>query len=155
MVYKIFIAVIVLVGLGAGVYFVSSTVAVDTVSTPQEILSESISSTSVVLLETVSVKEFATYIEGYDVTRIDVRTSEEFVVGHIENSFNIDFYAEDFTEQLEVLDHNASYAIYCHSGNRSGQTLAIMREQGFTDVVNLDGGIVAWTSVGQKLCVEC
>ena len=40
------------------------------------------------------------------------------------------------------------YLLYCRSGNRSGQALAIMEELGFLDVADIDGGIVAWDDAG-------
>ena len=41
------------------------------------------------------------------------------------------------TIEIEKLDKSKSYKLYCRSGNRSGQTLKIMKELGFKDVENL------------------
>lgn len=76
---------------------------------------------------------------------LDVRTQEEFNDGHLEGAIMIDFYGDDFTEQLAQLDPEVPYLLYCRSGNRSGQTTSIMRDLGFLDVADIDGGIVAWT----------
>ena len=83
-----------------------------------------------------------------DLVILDVRTSEEFAEGHLEGATMIDFYRDDFAEQLAELDPDRPYLIYCRSGNRSGQTRAIMDELGFTDVADVDGGIIAWTGAG-------
>ncbi len=86
-----------------------------------------------------------------DLVVLDVRTPEEYDTGKIEDAVNIDFYAEDFAAQLEELDRDAPYFVYCRSGNRSATTIETMRELGFTDVHELDGGIVAWTEAGLPL----
>ena len=83
-----------------------------------------------------------------DLIVLDVRTPEEFQDGHLDDATMIDFYRDDFRAQLENLDKYAPYLLYCRSGNRSGQTRAIMEELGFTDVADVDGGIVAWVEAG-------
>jgi rhodanese-related sulfurtransferase len=79
---------------------------------------------------------------------LDVRTPEEFAEGHLEGAVLADFYAADFAEQLAALDTDVPYLVYCRSGNRSGQALGVMEQLGFTSVVDIDGGIVAWTDAG-------
>ncbi len=83
-----------------------------------------------------------------DLVVLDVRTPEEFQAGHLEGAIMIDFYEPDFADQLAELDPDVPYLLYCRSGNRSGQTVDIMRDLGFADVANVDGGIVAWTQAG-------
>lgn len=88
-----------------------------------------------------------------DMIVLDVRTPEEFAAGHLDGAVMIDFYAEDFAEQLAGLDPQASYLLYCRSGNRSGQTRELMADLGFADVADIDGGIVAWNDAGLSLAV--
>ncbi len=83
-----------------------------------------------------------------DLVVLDVRTAEEYAEGHLADSEMIDFYRADFAEQIGELDPNVPYVVYCRSGNRSGQTVALMEELGFTDVTDVDGGIVAWSNAG-------
>ena len=75
---------------------------------------------------------------------LDVRTAEEFASGYIENAINIDYYSETFRDELNKLDKDKSYLIYCHSGNRSGKALDIMAELNFREVYNILGGIIDW-----------
>ena len=79
---------------------------------------------------------------------LDVRTDGEFAEGHLENAVQLDFYRDDFRDRLAELDPDVPYLLYCRSGNRSGHTLAIMEELGFSDVTDVDGGIVAWADAG-------
>lgn len=79
---------------------------------------------------------------------LDIRTPEEYAAGKIEGSTNIDFYATDFREQLDALDKDTHYLVYCNSGNRSGQSLSDFQDLGFARVDNLDTGIQGWYGAG-------
>lgn len=83
-----------------------------------------------------------------DLVILDVRTPEEFAAGHLEGAILVDFFDEDFAEQLAELDPDVPYLLYCNSGNRSGQTIPLLDELGFTDVADVDGGIQAWVDNG-------
>ncbi len=86
--------------------------------------------------------------ENIDFIILDVRTEPEYKSGHIENAENIDYYLEGFKDELEELDKNKTYLIYCASGNRSGKALKIMDEMGFQKAYNVLGGIKGWKSKG-------
>jgi len=76
---------------------------------------------------------------------LDVRTPEEFVISRIPNSINIDFYnPQIFMQEINKLDKNQSYYIYCRTGIRSANSCALMKELGFKKTFNLVGGIVDW-----------
>ena len=79
---------------------------------------------------------------------LDIRTPEEYNEGIIEGAINIDFYADDFAVQLDALDKDAHYVVYCRSGNRSGQANSTFEELGFTNVTEIDGGIANWYNEG-------
>ena len=83
-----------------------------------------------------------------DLVVLDVRTPQEFQEGHLEGAMMIDFYEADFKAQLAELDPNVPYLLYCRSGNRSGQTADIMTELGFSNVAEVQGGIISWTEAG-------
>lgn len=102
-------------------------------------------------LERVDIIDFKEAIaNGYTV--IDVRTPEEFADGSIAaDALNIDYYDEDFMTQMSTLPRDGEYAIYCRSGNRSGQALEAMQVMGFENVVELDGGIMTWASAGNDV----
>jgi len=80
---------------------------------------------------------------------LDVRTAEEFNRGHIDGAINIDYYADDFAQQLKGLDAETTYLVHCRSGGRSGRTLPILKSIGIKKLIHLDGGIKAWN--GAKL----
>ena len=87
-------------------------------------------------------------IESGDVEILDVRTPEEYAQGHIEGATLVDFYEPGFADRIAELDRDREYVVYCRSGNRSGQATAIMADQGFSTVNDVEGGIVAWEAAG-------
>ncbi len=82
---------------------------------------------------------------------IDVRTPAEFAEGHLDGAVNIDLQSAEFATSIAQLDPAGSYVLYCKSGNRAGQALTLMEDQGFTTVVNL--GDVASASVSTGLTI--
>jgi len=103
-------------------------------------------------LEDIGVQEAFELIQrnqgNQDFVIIDIRTPEEFNEGHLGNAFNIDFYSETFKEDLDKLDKNKTYFIYCRRGNRSGRAMPIMKELGFKEIYNLSVGIKEWIAEG-------
>jgi rhodanese-related sulfurtransferase len=99
----------------------------------------------------MNVSDFSKKITESGVVTLDVRTPGEFMTGHIEGAQNIDFESGSFKSDIESLDKNGTYAVYCRSGNRSGQAVAIMHEAGFHNVYNLEGGVIDWTAQGMAL----
>jgi rhodanese-related sulfurtransferase len=100
------------------------------------------------IFKTINVTEAKTIIDNnkdnpYFII-IDVRTPEEFTGSHIDKAKNIDFYAKDFKEQINKLDKNKKYLIYCRSGHRSGNAMEIMKKNNFKEVYNVSGGINDW-----------
>jgi len=115
----------------------------------------STNSSKIINITSVSAQEFKKEIDDKGVVILDIRTAEEFNKGKIAGAINIDFYKSDFQNNLEKLDKNSSYKIYCNSGNRSSKALEMMRQLGFTDVTELSGGIKAWISNNYSVCVDC
>lgn len=79
---------------------------------------------------------------------LDIRTPEEYGSGKLEGAINIDFYDADFRQQLDALDKDTHYVVYCNSGNRSGQSLPIFEDLGFVEVENVATGITGWYEDG-------
>lgn len=79
---------------------------------------------------------------------LDIRTPEEFADGHIAGARNLDFYEPDFAASLDALDKDLPYFVYCRSGNRSSSAIETMKDLGFAEVYELDGGIVSWAESG-------
>ena len=68
---------------------------------------------------------------------IDVRTPAEYTEGHLDGAILLDLNGGQFAQELPNLDPQASYLVYCRSGNRSGQAAAMMEDAGFESVSDL------------------
>lgn len=86
-----------------------------------------------------------------DLIILDVRTPDEIAESRIaEDIVTADFLGPDFRATLETLDKDAPYLMYCRSGNRSSQALKIMEDMGFSDVAEVEGGIIGWVASGYQ-----
>jgi phage shock protein E len=84
--------------------------------------------------------------QNQDFIIIDVRRPDEFAGGHIASAINID--SSRFSEQLPGLDPNTTYIICCLRGGRSAAVRKLMRDAGFREVYEIEGGISAWEAAG-------
>ncbi len=99
----------------------------------------------------MNVTEFSGKIAESGVVILDVRTPGEYMGGFIQGAQNIDFQSGNFENEIASLDKNATYAVYCRSGNRSGQAAKVMHDAGFHNVYNLNGGVIDWANAGLPL----
>ena len=75
---------------------------------------------------------------------VDVRTPEEFAEGHLENAVNINVSETDFITQVEKLDLDKPIFIYCRSGKRSAKAALILKDVGFKEINDMQGGYLHW-----------
>jgi len=95
--------------------------------------------------QNINVKEFNELKEDSNTIILDVRTSEEYKKGHIENAEHIDVLEPDFLTKVRRLNPNNAYLIYCRSGSRSQRAANLMAQAGFEHLFNLKGGYQAWS----------
>ena len=86
-----------------------------------------------------------------DFTLIDIRTPEEYLSGHIEGAVNINYHDEEFVDNLDKLDKNKTYLIYCRTGRRTADTFNVMKKLKFKKVYRIQGEIVRWKAEGLPL----
>lgn len=79
---------------------------------------------------------------------LDVRTPDEYARGHIKGSVNENYFSPEFRSIISKLDRDKKYLVYCAQGTRGSRTMNLMRDLGFSDVTNIQGGISAWQDVG-------
>ena len=97
---------------------------------------------------TVSPEEFAIKIKSPEIYLVDVRKPEEFADGHIEGAANLDVTSETFESDAEKsLPKDKTIAVYCGTGRRSAMAAEKLLKLGFK-ILNLDGGLNAWTKAG-------
>lgn len=110
-------------------------------------LAQSADSATVVSVETfekMSKKKKKTVI-------LDVRTPEEVAEGHLAGAKNIDVQDELFQQNIEQLNKNKTYLLYCRSGKRTAVAGAKMKAAGFKKVYMMDGGITSWKEKGKPV----
>jgi rhodanese-related sulfurtransferase len=102
----------------------------------------------------LNVSDFSSKVTEAGIITLDVRTPGEFNEGHIEGAQLIDFQSGNFENEIATLDKSKTYAVYCRSGSRSGQAVKIMSDAGFTNLYNLNGGVIDWANAGLPLVIN-
>jgi rhodanese-related sulfurtransferase len=104
------------------------------------------------IIESIAPEEAAALIQknqnNSDFVIIDIRTPDEFAREHIENAINLNYASENFRDELDKLDKNKTYLIYCQTGTQSRSALDLMAELNFTKVYKIGGGLVQWKAEG-------
>ncbi|MDP2087912.1 MAG: thioredoxin domain-containing protein [Flavobacteriaceae bacterium] len=106
---------------------------------------------SSVIIENIDAKKFNELIEEEKGIVLDVRTPEEVSEGHIKNASTINFLGSDFIEKINMMQKEVPIYVYCRSGNRSSKAAELLKENGFSKVYNLKGGIFEWENKGYPL----
>ncbi|MBT8309735.1 MAG: rhodanese-like domain-containing protein [Flavobacteriaceae bacterium] len=92
----------------------------------------------------LSPSEFKARIQDKNIQLVDVRTPAEFNSGHIKRAKNIDFYSAKFASEFEKLDKDRPLYLYCRSGSRSRSAAKKLAALGFTELYDLQGGILRY-----------
>ncbi len=77
---------------------------------------------------------------------LDVRTNEEYSEGHIRGAVLIP--VQELDKRLAEVPKDRRVYVYCHSGRRSVTASNMLVKGGFTNIENIEGGIVAWKKAG-------
>jgi len=79
---------------------------------------------------------------------IDVREPAEFAGGTLPHAINIPL--GELPNRLGELDRNRRVVLLCRSGGRSANAAQFLASSGFADVVNLEGGMLAYDPTNQS-----
>lgn len=100
-------------------------------------------------IQTVDATQFEQLVQAGKVQLLDVRTAGEYAEGFIPGAVNIDVNQSDFVEKAEQqLGKDRPVAVYCRSGHRSMMGAQQLVKAHYK-VINLDGGIIAWSAAGK------
>ena len=94
----------------------------------------------------VDVETVAAIRQNPAVFLLDVREPDEYAAGHIPSITLIP--SGEVADRLAELPRDKEIIVTCRTGNRSAQVASMLRDQGFTNVHNMTGGIVAWQEAG-------
>lgn len=91
-------------------------------------------------------------LQDSTVQLVDVRRPEEFKEGHIKGALLANWQDDQhFQSQVAKLDKNKPVYLYCLAGVRGNKAATWLVQHGFTQVVNLEGGITAWKEAGKPI----
>jgi len=92
----------------------------------------------------VNSAEFKKLIKDNKGTFLDVRTKSEYSAEHIKNAGQLNYYALDFKKKLLLLPKDQPIYLYCNTGYRSKKAGEILAKNGYTNIFNLEHGIMEW-----------
>lgn len=87
--------------------------------------------------------------EGRKIRLIDVRSVAEMANGMIPDAEKLPLHT--LPVRLNEISRDDLCILYCRSGARSAQGVGFMNAQGYQNVFNLQGGIIAWQRMGMPL----
>lgn len=96
-------------------------------------------------MKDISVQELKSLMDsGATLHILDVREPDERAEFHIGGQlFPLGKIISFQLEDIEELKEEEVY-VYCRSGKRSMQACMILEQAGFANVININGGIMAW-----------
>ncbi len=91
--------------------------------------------------ENITIKEMLEILKtNSNAVLLDVRSSQEYIEGHIRGSINIPVY--DIEKQAKnKLNKNSIIIVYCSAGIRSKRAIQILEKLGYENLYNVEGGI--------------
>ena len=96
------------------------------------------------MLKEISVQLLKTKLNAEeDILLLDVRTDYEVLISRIKESIHIPM--NDIPNRLLELDKSKEIIVQCKSGKRSAKVCEYLLTNGYTNVKNLKGGIIAWS----------
>jgi rhodanese-related sulfurtransferase len=97
----------------------------------------------------ISVRDLKAKLDAREsIVLIDVRQPEEFKSGHVAGARSMPL--PTLASRLDDVAKDKDAAIYCIclSGGRSSSACDLLQRQGFTNVINVTGGMGAWQQAG-------
>lgn len=95
----------------------------------------------------ISVQELSVWLDDKTTEQpvlLDVREPAEFAICHLAQAELMPM--RTVPAHLDDLDQDAPIVCICHLGGRSAQVATFLEQQGFTNVINLTGGMHAWAT---------
>jgi rhodanese-related sulfurtransferase len=83
---------------------------------------------------------------------LDVREDDEWAAGHIDGAVHIPM--SGLLPRVSEVPKDGDVVVVCKVGGRSAQVTAYLRQQGWTNVRNFDGGVVEWVRSGRPLVTD-
>ena len=96
-------------------------------------------------VQEIKAEDVIPQIEQEDWQFVDVRTPGEVERGYLKGTDHFfDYNSYKFEQQVERLDKSRPVLFICHSGARSRHAAQLLVKKGFTEVYDLQGGLMRW-----------
>ncbi|HLA56386.1 MAG TPA: thioredoxin domain-containing protein [Flavobacterium sp.] len=100
-------------------------------------------------IQTIPPLDFAAKLKATpNAQLLDVRTPEEFAGEHIDDAANVNWNSDDFAARASRYDKSKPIFVYCKVGGRSAEAAQKLQEMGFSQIYNLQGGMMKWSAAG-------
>ena len=97
------------------------------------------------LIEDITPRDLAVKLDGASrPLLLDVREAWELSIARLDPALHIPM--NDVPDRLDELNPDQEIVVLCHHGRRSRQVVAFLKQSGFRQVLNLVGGIDAWSA---------
>ncbi|MDC0548561.1 rhodanese-like domain-containing protein [Alphaproteobacteria bacterium] len=90
----------------------------------------------------ISIEEAKIIIDKDNLTIIDIRDRNSFLIGHIDKAIHVEDL--DIDNFLKDKNKNDTILIYCYHGNSSKSAANFFVQHGFEKVLSMDEGYVGW-----------
>ena len=90
-------------------------------------------------------------LEEAEYILIDVRPTDEYQSGFIQNAINIDYYSEMFNSDILSFEKDSKIILYCRTNNRSAKSANLLLDNGYRDINVIEGGITSWVKSGNDI----
>jgi rhodanese-related sulfurtransferase len=87
-----------------------------------------------------------------DAYLLDVREPDEWEAGHAPGAAHLPMM--EIPARMEEVPQDREVVVVCRVGGRSGQVVAYLRQQGWENVTNLDGGMMGWAAAGRPVITD-
>ena len=97
----------------------------------------------------ISTQQLSGYLSANeDFVLLDVRTEEEYRAGHIQGAQWFPRGKLEYYIQERIKNPDSKIVLYCRTGGRSALATLTLKDMGYSNVVDLDGGFKEWVSDG-------
>jgi rhodanese-related sulfurtransferase len=87
-----------------------------------------------------------------DAYLLDVREDDEWAAGHAPGAVHLPMM--QIPARMSEIPQDREVYVVCRVGGRSGQVVSYLRQQGWDNVTNLDGGMMSWAALGHPVVAE-
>lgn len=104
------------------------------------------------MINTMTVTELKEKLDAKsELILVDCREQGEWNEGHIEEAIFIPLSEFGARWENDLKDKDATIVMQCRSGKRSLNACMLLMQEGFSNLHNLEGGIMAWQESGYNV----